>query len=105
MAKIKTTVYDHKVIDVLDFSTGDNVPDWTVEELMNDLYLNIISSMDEGSGRVRVKVDRPLSQADREHRLGVVAKNSLAAGRRGFNWRERYDYEHYLRLKARFESA
>lgn len=106
--KIKTTVYSHKVIDVVDFDTSDNVFDWEVEELMHALYYKITRSMEEGGGRIHIKVDRPLSKDEAGHRAGVVAKNIEKRKHRTGLWAEaslRNERAEYERLKAKFEGT
>jgi hypothetical protein len=105
--KIRTTVYSHKVIDVVEFYTNDHA-EWDVEELLDTLYFKIIDSMDTGQGRIRIKVDRPLSDKDTEHRIGVLAKNIKKKDESRRRWNrltlegERAEYE---RLKKKFEGA
>jgi hypothetical protein len=99
--KIKTTVYSHKVIDVVSFSMLQTT-DWELEELFQDLFLKMMECS-ENNGRVRIKVDRPHSEAEKQHRLGVVAKNDEK--RKGARWYpERREREEYERLKKKFES-
>jgi hypothetical protein len=102
--KIRTTVYSHKVIDVVRFDAA-KATDHDIEELFDDLACNVMESAELG-GFVHIKVDRPLSPAEQQHRLGVVAKNleknekwKSVYNRRSLE-RERAEYE---RLKAKFE--
>jgi hypothetical protein len=102
--KIRTTVYSHKVIDVVKFDLYDDMELGVIRELMETLADNIASS---NSGLVHIKIDRPLSNAEGQHRMGVVAKNlekhqirERFWGRRALE-EERAEYE---RLKKKFES-
>jgi hypothetical protein len=101
--KIRTTVYSHKVIDVVKFRTLDT-PDWEIEELFNDLFLKLMECS-ESDGFVHIKVDRPLSPAEGEHRMGVVAKN-IEKNNKYRNWySKKYQEEErkeYLRLKEKY---
>lgn len=97
--KIRTTVYSHKVIDVVKFHLYDDMELGAIRELMEQLADNIASSQ---GGLVHIKVDRPLSMPEVEHRMGVVAKN--AEKRRGARWYpERREREEYERLKKKFD--
>lgn len=100
--KIRTTVYSHKVIDVVKFNLNDEVSVRDIDRLMEELAGNIALS---GDGFVHIKVDRPLSHAETSHRMGVVAKNLEKHAIREKFWgkraleQERAEYE---RLKAKF---
>ena len=103
--KIRTTVYSHKVIDVVSFNSFDTfVSDNQIEDLFNDLAYNLMEALETG-GNVHIKIDRPLSAAEQQHRLGVISKNVEKKAKR--NWiyerrsleRERAEYE---RLKEKY---
>jgi len=98
--KVTKTVYDSKVIDIVYFDTRtDNLEDLygAFETLSNRSH----DSVESGNGKITIKVVRPLSQDDRDYRLGVVAKK-LEKEKNGPKWRYDHDYAQYLRLKARF---
>lgn len=101
--KIRTTVYSHKVIDVIRFTLNDDFQVDAIYELMNQFAEKIASSK---NGSVHIKVDRPLSSEELDHRMGVVAKN-MEKRERYRNWYSRKYLEseraEYERLKAKFE--
>lgn len=106
--KIRTTVYSHKVIDVVDFVPPAFWSDDDIVNLFVALADKTIEGLGGGIGRIHIKVDRPLSQAEKDHRLGVVAKN-LEEKNKYSRWysqrqldNERKEYE---RLKAKFEGS
>jgi hypothetical protein len=75
--------------------------------MFQDLFLKMIECS-ENDGRVHIKVDRPLSEAEQQHRLGVVAKNI----ERDEKWKSTYNRRRleseraeYERLKAKFEGS
>ena len=101
--KIRTTVYSHKVVDTIKFNIQGDFDYDDLYGLFDDLMRKVASS---GNGFVHIKVDRPLSSAEVEHRLGVVAKN-LEKRNRYRTMYSRMSYENerreYERLKAKFE--
>ena len=100
--KIRTTVYDHKVIDVVKFNLYDDMELGAIRELMETLADNIASSE---NGKVHIKIDRPLSTAEQKHRLGVVEKNLKEREKYSRWWGQRRmadERAEYERLKAKF---
>ena len=103
--KIRTTRYDHKVIDVVDFHTR-TVTTEEILDMFEILMSNAIHSVEEGNGPFRIKIDRPHNNDDAEHRAGVIDKNMEKIAHLHSRWadiqRER-DLITYERLKKQFE--
>ena len=110
MTKIRTskTVYDNKVIDIISLQVPvgeDSDLEQDLADALEVVHERIFASVAEGTGRLHIKVIRPLSDTDKAHRLGVVEKKMEKA--KGYSNRWAYDreYREYLRLKARFENG
>lgn len=103
--KIRTTVYSHKVVDIVKFNSFDTfMSDNQIEDLFNDLAYNVMEALETG-GNVHIKIDRPLSAAEQQHRLGVVTKNLEKKEKRAWRynrWRMENERAEYLRLKEKF---
>lgn len=111
--KLRTTVYSHKVVDVASFESGETPTADDIYDLYSCLAELTISSLTDEPKSVgyygkkfRIKVDRPLSPADKDHRVEVKEREQ----KKNAAWRNRLltqdreaDYAEYLRLKERFE--
>ena len=101
--KIRTTVYSHKVVDVIKFQLTDDFQLDAIYEIMQEFGDKIASSK---GGFVHIKVDRPLSNDEISHRMGVVAKNIEKDNKYRNIYSQKYhqqELKEYERLKRKFE--
>lgn len=97
--KIRTTVYNHKVVDAIRINTNE------LDDLdeIYDIFLEFAGkAIESNKGFIHIKVDRPLSDAEQQHRLGVVEKNIKKRDKYKFRFIQEREYREYLRLKEKF---